>query len=492
MAMRQTIRFLLGNQRREVGALPPTTTVLNYLRLVEGLRGTKEGCGEGDCGACTVVLGEPDGDRMRYRALNACIQLLPTLDGKQLITVEHLRHPDGSLHPVQQALVQNHGSQCGFCTVGFVMSLFALYQNETADNVNVDRINDALAGNLCRCTGYGTIIQAGLDMYDTAGSPPATAEESEALAKLRNFTGDGGVEYEFNGQRYISPTTIRELVDVLDRYPDAVILAGATDVGLWITKQLRHLETVVYIGAVSELRRLTEHDGWITVGAGATQAELRPVVAPHYPDFAEILRRFGGEQVRNVATLCGNVANGSPIGDSAPTLIALGAKVTLRSARRQRTLPLEDFFIDYGKQDRMPGEFVESVSFPVSASDRVFRAYKVSKRFDQDISAVCGAFNLQFADGSVKDVRICYGGMAAIPKRAANAEAVLTGSAWTTETVKKAINALEMDYRPIDDMRASATYRMKAAQNLLQRMFYETTDAPFATRLVGTEAIHAT
>jgi len=487
--MRQTIRFLLGNQRREIVDLPPTTTVLNYLRLVEGMRGTKEGCGEGDCGACTVVIGELDGGRIRYRAVNSCIELLPILDGKQLIAVEHLRNPDGSLHPVQKAIVQNHASQCGFCTPGFVMSLFALFRTEDAAQVDANRINDALAGNLCRCTGYGTIVQAGLDMYDISGVDSIETQEPVTRDALLELSA-GGLEYTWRGQRFISPSTIPELVDVLDRHPEAVILAGATDVGLWITKQLRHLETIVYIGAIEELRYLTDRDGWITVGAAVTQAEFQAVVARHYPDFAEVLRRFGGEQVRNVATLCGNVANGSPIGDSAPALIALGAKMTLRGRQGQRTIPLEDFFIGYGEQDRRPGEFVEQVSLPVALPGQMFRAYKLSKRFDQDISAVCGAFNIRLKDGVVRESRICFGGMAATPKRATHMEAALTGNTWTMATVQAAMDTLDQDYQPIDDMRASASYRMMAAKNLLQKVYCESSDTPFATRLVGTEAIH--
>lgn len=488
---RASIDFLLGDDVRSISDVSPTTTVLDYLRTVEGRRGTKEGCGEGDCGACTVVLGEAVDGRLQYRAVNSCIQFLPTLDGRQLLTVEDLGREGGDLHPAQKAIVDHHGSQCGFCTPGFVMSLFALERS----GARVDRqsINDAIAGNLCRCTGYGPIVDAALAMAATDAGDAGRAREAETLEQLDRFDDKASLEIECAGQSFFAPASGDELAKVYEEHPDAVILSGGTDAGLWVTKQGRRLEKIVYLGRASDLRGVEVQDGEITVWAAATQTDLLPIVGDHYPDFAELLRRFGSPQIRNLGTLCGNVANGSPIGDSAPALIALGARVGLRRGARRREIPLEDFFIDYGVQDRKPGEFVEKVIFPVADPKRRFAAYKLAKRFDQDISAVCGAFNICLDRDRVADIRIAYGGMAAIPKRAAHAEAALIDKVWCEERVLAAMQALEQDFQPISDMRASAQYRLSAAKNLIRKLFLESKDTVGPLRLVGgLEKIHAT
>lgn len=482
--MRNAINFLLGNEQRSLTDISPTTTVLEYLRDHECRKGTKEGCGEGDCGACTVVVGEPFAGSMRYRAINACIQFLPTIDGCQLLTVEDLEMADGQLHPVQQAMVDCHGSQCGFCTPGFVMSLYSLYRQE--GEVSRARINDTLAGNLCRCTGYGTIAAAAQNMCAVEGPDFPREYESYAVEQLEAMRAGGMLGISFGDQQYFAPTTADELAEVYQQQPDAVILAGGTDVGLWVTKQGRHLETLIYTGKVEDLKQVEQSGDEIVARAGTTQSDLLPVIAKHYPDFAELLRRFGSTQIRNAGTLCGNVANGSPIGDAPPALIALDARVTLRKGSQRRELPVEDFFLDYGKQDREPGEFVEKVSIPVTDSSQVFHAYKLSKRFDQDISAVCGAFRLKLDGQKVKDVRIAYGGMAAIPKRAAEVEAQLIGSNWNETTIRAAMDAMETDFQPISDMRASAGYRMQSAKNLLFKFYLQTTGhSAQELRLVG-------
>lgn len=490
--MRETVRFLLGNEPREIRAVDPTMTVLDYLRLVERRCGTKEGCAEGDCGACTVVLGRLMDGRLRYEAVNACIQFVPTLDGLQLLTVEDLKGPDGVLHPVQEAMVETHGSQCGFCTPGFVMSLFALFENDPkADHSNTEltpeRVNDALAGNLCRCTGYLPIVDAAKRMIELSrGEPGRFAQERpDTLAQLQALQDDETVSVGADGRRFYAPASADALADLLLEYPQATIVAGATDVGLWVTKFLRVLDPVIWVGRVRELRRIEETDQELRIGAGVTYSDAMGRLAAFYPDLGEMMRRLGAEQVRNAGTIGGNIANGSPIGDSPPSLIPLNARIVLRRGGERRELPLEDFFIDYGKQDRRPSEFVETVIVPKPEPGLRFRAYKVAKRFDQDISAVMGGFAMRLADGKIASVRIAFGGMAATPKRARQCEETLSGKAWDEAALATGMEALARDFAPISDWRASAEYRAKVAANLLRRFFIETTDEQAETRLVG-------
>ena len=484
------VRFLLGDERRELSAIDPNTTVLNYLRRAERRVGTKEGCGEGDCGACTVVLGELDGDRLRYRTVNSCIQFVGTLDGKQLLTVEDLAAPDGALHPCQQAMVDCHGSQCGFCTPGFVMSLFALYQEPGTPDRN--RIDDALAGNLCRCTGYGPIAAAAKAMKAGAKPDRFAQRAQQTIAALKALDDGAMVSLEADGCRYFAPRSINALAKLMVEFPGATILAGGTDVGLWVTKQLRRLDPIISIGEIEALKQITVDDRWIEIGAAATYTDALETIEAHYPDIADMMRRLGSEQIRNAGTIGGNIANGSPIGDSPPPLIALGSRLVLRRGERHRELALEDYFLGYGKQDRQPGEFVVAVRVPVADPRRIVRCYKISKRFDQDITASLGAFALTLANGEVEDIRICFGGMAPVPKRARQAEAALKGKAWTRETVEAACWVLSEDYTPISDMRASADYRLRVAQNLLRKFFIETTQPQAKTRILAERrAAHA-
>jgi xanthine dehydrogenase small subunit len=489
--MRTEVRFLLGHERRALTAFDPTMTVLDYLREVEGLVGTKEGCNEGDCGACTVVRARPVDGALRYEAVNACIQFLGTLDGCQLLTVEHLAAADGTLHPVQQAMVDCHASQCGFCTPGFVMSLFALSRHSDAAPDD-DTIDDALAGNLCRCTGYAPIARAARRSCSGRRDDHIEARSAETLAELQTLADGDTVETAQEGRRFVAPATTDALAAILEAEPQATIVAGSTDVGLWVTKQMRRLDTIVHVGRIGELARVAETPGGIEIGAGASYSDAMAILARHYPDMGEVIRRLGSVQIRNAGTIGGNIANGSPIGDSPPLLIAAGATLHLRRGSNCRTLPLEDFFIDYGRQDRAPGEFVEKVVVPHPAPTAQFRAYKVSKRFDQDITAVLGAFLLRLEGDKVADARLAYGGMAATPKRARTAEARLVGAWWTEATVRAAMAALEQDFTPITDWRASAGYRLQVAGNLLMRLFIETTDPAQQTRLVGRrEPAHA-
>jgi xanthine dehydrogenase small subunit len=479
--MRQTLRFLLGDAPRAIESVDPTLTVLDWLRLEERRMGTKEGCAEGDCGACTIVVGRLVEGQVRYEAVNACIRFLATLDGCQLLTVEHLKRPDGTLHPVQQALVDCHGSQCGFCTPGFVMSLYALWLNE--DRPDVPRIKDVLAGNLCRCTGYAPIIAAAQSMYDL----PARPEDrpTDAAARLQALQDDETLSIGAAGRRFQAPATLPALAALLAAEPQATLVAGATDVGLWVTKFQRVLPSVIYLGRVAALRRITETDTAIEIGGGVTYSEAAPALARLYPDLGELLRRLGAVQVRNVGTIGGNIANGSPIGDTPPALIALDTTLILRRGETQRRLKLEEFFLAYGKQDRQQNEIVEAVSIPKLSSTTQFRAYKITKRFDQDISAVCGAFLVELVAGQVARIRIAFGGMAGTPKRAAGAEQALLGRPWSRASIEAARQALAGDFTPLDDWRASAAYRRMVAANLLLKFFIETSDPAAATRLVG-------
>jgi len=482
--MADPIRFLLNGAPVEIAGLPPTTTLLNWLRYERGLTGTKEGCAEGDCGACTVGLRERDASgAVVIRPVNACIQLLPMLHGREVVTVEHLRAPDGRLHPVQAALAEGHGSQCGFCTPGFVMSLWTAYRTEPKPDLG--RVNDLLAGNLCRCTGYGPIIRAAQEAYDLPRPDWDDADAEAAGARLNALGTDAPLAYEADGRRFWSPVSLDDFAALAEAHPKATILSGATDVGLWVTKRAFDPAEIIYTGRVRELREMREADGALTIGAAVPYAEAWPRLAALYPDIGELVRRIGATQVRAAGTVGGNIANGSPIGDTPPALIAAGATLILRKGATCRELPLEAYFLDYGRQDRQPGEFVEAVRVPAPTEPNRLRCYKITKRFDQDITAVLGCFDVAVAGGKVASARLAYGGMAGIPKRAAQAEAALIGQPWTEATVRAAMEALTRDFTPLTDMRASAGYRMQAAQNLLMKYFLETTRPATATRLVG-------
>ena len=482
MTSRASIRFLRRGEIVDLRDVPPMRTVLDYLRLEERSRGTKEGCNEGDCGACTVALGSLKGGKLVYEPVNACILLLGQLDGKELVTVDDLS-TDGQLHPVQQALVDTHGSQCGFCTPGFVMSLFTLYQQGGAPTRG--EIATHVAGNLCRCTGYRPIIDAGV--ASCSGKPvDRWAKDAKKAAAQLAALDDGDDVFVGTPESFIArPARAETLARLAAEHPDATIVSGATDVGLWITKQMRQLPRIILTGGVKALHTVEADKNHLRIGAAASYAEATPALAAIDQDLGEVLRRLGSTQVRASGTVGGNIANGSPIGDMPPMLIALGASLTLRHGTRERMLPLENFFIAYGKQDRQPGELVWRIDVPKLKANEAFRAYKVSKRFDQDISAVMSAFKLTLDGRRIASARMAFGGMAATPKRAAEAEAALVGASLDQHASwEPAIGALARDFAPISDMRASASYRMEVAQGLLRKALMEIAGAA-TTRVVG-------
>jgi xanthine dehydrogenase small subunit len=470
------IRFHHRGRTVEIAGTPPTRTVLEWLREDARCTGTKEGCAEGDCGACTVVLGELDAEGgLRLAPVNACIQFLPTLDGKALFTVEDLQPlAGGALHPVQQAMVECHGSQCGFCTPGIVMSLFATYERHQACGTRATRqeLADDLSGNLCRCTGYRPILDAGERMFE--GAPVRLDREAVASA-LRVLRDDAPLHYEAGGASFDAPRTLDELASLRAARPQARLLAGSTDVGLWVTKQFRPLGDIIYVGAVDELRRVGWRDGTLEIGAAASLEDAWRALVREWPALQDLWLRFASPPVREAGTMGGNVANGSPIGDSAPLLMALDATIVLRRAERVRRMKLAEFYVDYMKNRLEPGEFVQALEVPAADPATAVRAYKISKRFDCDISAVCAGMAVTLDDaGIVRAARLAFGGMAATVRHARGAEATLVGRRWDRAALEAAQAALDTDFTPLTDMRGSAAFRSRVARNLLERFWLET------------------
>lgn len=469
------IRFLLNGEEITLTDVAPDLTLLDWLRLERRLRGSKEGCAEGDCGACTVLVGRLMGDEIIYDSVTACIRFVGSLHGTHVVTVEHLRGENGALHPVQQAMVDHRGSQCGFCTPGFVMSLYGLWMRNPSPTRQA--IEKALQGNLCRCTGYAPIIRAG-EAMGTYGQPQGDVLWAERIAvkdKIKALNDGRRVVLGEGDKQIIIPASLDDFAAVFEANPNARIVAGSTDVGLWVTKFMRNIGPVVFIGHLQELKRIAENASEVRFYAGVSYSEALPVIQANFPQLGELWNRIAGEQIRNMGTIGGNIANGSPIGDTPPPFIALGAKLSLRRGEHRREIKLEDYFLAYGKQDRQPGEFVESVTLPLLPAGEKFATYKISKRREEDISALCGSFRVFVSDaGVVGMARIAFGGMVATPKRAKAVEAALVGKPWTMETVEAAVSAFAEDYQPISDMRASAEYRLLTAQNLLKRFFLDT------------------
>ena len=476
------LRFIRRGQPVTLHGIAPDRTLLEVLREDLGCTGTKEGCGEGDCGACTVVLGEHRDGAVHYQAINSCIRLAHSIDGMALWTVEDLNadpliQPEAQaqpaksdLHPAQQAMVDCHGSQCGFCTPGFVMSMFGMYQNHVCKGQPITRelAVEELSGNLCRCTGYRPIFDAAQSM---AKLPAMRVDEHKLSAQLTQLAATPA---STASEGYIAPTDLQTLLQARAAYPGAQIVAGTTDVGLWITKMHKQFGTLIDVTRAQELRQVNAQGEHISIGAAVSLTDAFAELQKHWPQLHRFASRFAGMPVRNSGTLGGNVANGSPIGDSMPLLIALGASITLASVRGARQMPLEDFYVGYRKNLLAPDELLTAIHIPKPIAQQKLSAYKISKRFDDDISAVCLVLNLVIADGAVQSARIGAGGVAATPARAVQTEAALIGKPWNHTTVRDAASTLQAEFNPISDMRASGAYRREVLGALLERFWQET------------------
>ena len=408
------VQFIYENKLIELENPDPNQTILNFIRDKLKKTGTKEGCAEGGCGACTIVLGELENKKIKYKAINSCISFTPTLHGKQLIVVENLVSKNGTYHPVQEAMAKYHASQCGFCTPGFVMSIFAMSKNK--NNNNNDDIKDAISGNLCRCTGYRKVIQ---------------------------------------------------------KNPDSYFLSGGTDLSLKVTKDRKEIKKIINLNNIKELNFIKIKNNEIIFGSTTPLIQVEKFILKYYPDFNNILRRYGSVQIRNVGTIGGNIATASPIGDTLPLLLSLNAKIIIQTKKSNKQILLNNFFIKYRKTKLKKGEFIKSIIIPIYKNHN-FKAYKISKRFDDDISSVCASFNFKIKDQRIQDVAIAYGGMAEIPKRAKNCENFLKNSKFSEDIFEKAKDLLKRDFNPISDMRASKQYRLEVAENLLIKFFIET------------------
>jgi len=463
------LKFVWENKIHSISNIDPNETILNYVRLNLKKTGTKEGCAEGGCGACTVVLGDLKNNKIDYQAINSCIAFVPSLEGKQLILVEDLVSKNGALHSVQEAMINYHGSQCGFCTPGFVMSLFAMYKNFSS--YNKENIQDSISGNLCRCTGYRPIVDAAKSLNNVNRLDQFDKNKKKIISLLKKINSENLIIQNRN-KKYFSPKNINELKKTIKDNPNSIFLSGGTDLSLNVTKGRKDINNIISLNLIKELKFIKERNGNIEVGAATSLIEFELFIKKYYPDFNAILKRYGSVQIRNVATIAGNIATASPIGDTLPLLLSLDAKVVLQKISKKTILPLNNFFVSYRKTKLKKGQFIHSIIIPIFKKN-IFKAYKISKRIDDDISSVCASFNLEINNKKIKNIIIAYGGMAPIPKRAINCEKTLINSSFSEESFEKAKKNLEKDFSPINDTRATKDYRMEVAKNLLMKCFIE-------------------
>ena len=463
-----TIQFLLNDKIYKVKNPDPNKTILNYVRNDLKKTGTKEGCAEGGCGACTVVLGELNNNKIIYKSINACISFLPILNGKQLILIEDLVFRNKP-HMVQEALIKFHGSQCGFCTPGFTMSLFSMQKNYKL--INNENIEEALSGNLCRCTGYRPIIDAAKSLNNKKDQDHFKKNQNRTIHLLKKIK-DIDIEINHQGKKYFAPKTILNLRRVLKKYPNSKILSGGTDLSLEVTKFRKEIKTIISLNSVSKLNFIKKSKNLIEIGATTSLFEFQNLIKKHFVDFYDVLKRYGSVQIRNVGTIAGNIATASPIGDTLPLLLSLDAKIIIQGINKKKILPLSQFFISYRKTKLKKGEFIYSIRIPLDKKN-IFKAYKISKRFDDDISSVCGSFSFLIKRNIIMKASIAYGGMSEIPKRAKTIEKDLINSKFSENTFSRAVNLIDKDFSPLDDMRASRNYRLTVAKNLLLKAFYE-------------------
>ena len=462
------IKFIFNNKIREIHNPNPNETILNYIRLNLKKTGTKEGCAEGGCGACTVVIGELEKNKIVYKAINSCIAFTTSLEGKQLLIVEDLMENDGSLHQVQNTMIKYHGSQCGFCTPGFIMSLFSMYKNYNSYNEKI--IEESIAGNLCRCTGYRPIIDAAKKLKSKQ-SDKFKKNEKKTITLLKKIRARN-ISIKNKNKKYFAPRTVSELKKIIKSNPNSNFFSGGTDISLVVTKQKKDLENIIYLNAIEELDYIKENNRYIEVGATTSLRKFELFIKKYYSDFNSILKRYGSFQIRNVATMAGNIATASPIGDSLPLLLTLDASVIIESYNKKIVLPLNNFFIGYRKTRLKKGQFIRAIKIPIFKKN-IFKAFKISKRIDDDISSVCASFNLEIVNKKIKNIKIAYGGMASVPKRAKHCEKILLNTNFSKNVISKAQMSLEKDFTPIDDMRASKNYRMEIAKNLLEKCLIE-------------------
>ena len=462
------VKFIYRNKIVEINNSDPNETILNYIRTKLKKTGTKEGCAEGGCGACTVVLGELKKNNINYKAINSCIAFVPSLEGKQLILVEDLISKD-ELHPVQKAMVNYHGSQCGFCTPGFVMSLFAMYKSYSSYKENI--IKDSIQGNLCRCTGYKPIIDAAKSLNKKNKSDHFSRDKKIIITLLKKIKQRSITIYS-NNKKYFAPKTVYELKKILKQHPNSKLLSGGTDVSLIVTKERKDLDSLIYINSIDELNYIKKSNNYIEVGATTPLINFESIIKRYFPDFAQILKRYGSVQIRNVCTIAGNIATASPIGDTLPLLLSLDSQIIIKDKSKTKILPLNGFFINYRKTKLKKGQFIHSIRIPLLPKN-IFKAYKISKRIDDDISSICASFNIELKNNKIKKIKIAYGGMANIPQRAISCEKILLNSSISDNIISKAKKSLEKDFKPITDARASKKYRMEVAKNLLEKCFLE-------------------